>query len=80
MVPRAISPRNFPINENKLGGSIFFWKKNLRIHSRVKKYTCTNQVFVDFHYYSDLEWFLEEYKKFTFLFEVKILRRWYVFD
>ena len=47
---------------------------------RVKKFTCTEQVFIDFHVYNDLEWFFGNIKKFTFLLEVKFLRRWYFFD
>ena len=41
---------------------------------RVKNFTCTEQLFIDFHYYNDLEGFFENIKKFTFLLKVKILR------
>ena len=46
---------------------------------RVKNSTCTGQVFIDFHYHTDLEWFLQRIKKFTFLPKVNILRRWSFF-
>ena len=47
---------------------------------RVKSFTWTEQIFIDFHYYNDQEWFFENIKKFTFLLKVKFLRRWYFFD
>ena len=51
-------------------------QKNFVAIGRVKNSTCTGQVFIDFQYYNDLEWFFEKIKKSP----LKILRRWYFFD